>query len=120
MLAPDYLDRITDEIVALYDQLNTSIIEDMARRIMRIGLSDTTTWQSDITQEAGEVFNDVIARIAEITGESEQVLHETFMDAGAQALPENVLPKNASQGIPQSDVSKEESQKRGLFTPKEK
>ena len=39
MLTPEYLDGLTDDILAMYDALSETIIEDMSRRIVKTGMS---------------------------------------------------------------------------------
>ena len=42
MLTPEYLDGLTDDILAMYDALNESIIGDVARRIVKTGMVTET------------------------------------------------------------------------------
>lgn len=54
MLSPRYLDGLSDEIIEIYSQLETDILQDMARRIARLGkITDTTRWQAQMLAEAG-------------------------------------------------------------------
>lgn len=54
MLSPRYLEGISDEIVEIYAQLEADILQDMARRIARLGkVTEATKWQAQLLAEAG-------------------------------------------------------------------
>jgi hypothetical protein len=54
MLSPRYLDGLSDEIADIYAQLETDILQDMARRIARLGkVTETTKWQAQLLAETG-------------------------------------------------------------------
>ena len=54
MLSPRYLDGLSDEIIEIYSQLEIDILQDMARRLARIGkVTDATKWQAQMLAEAG-------------------------------------------------------------------
>lgn len=54
MLPPRYLAGLSDELVEVYAQLETDILQDMARRIARLGkITDATQWQAAMLAEAG-------------------------------------------------------------------
>ena len=87
MLSPSYLDHVADELVALYDDLQNSIIEDMIRRVIRMGeVSETTNYQMERLRETGALYNHVIRTIARATKQSEEVLREVFKDAAEESL----------------------------------
>lgn len=86
MLTPDYLDACTDRIVALYRELESTIIEDMARRVARIGVTPATLWQLEAAQQSGAMFDDIIQEIARINGEIESEVYRLFKEAGGKAL----------------------------------
>lgn len=87
MLTPDYLENCTDRIVALYRELESTIIEDMARRIGRMGgVTDATLWQLEAAQQSGAMFDDIIQEIARINGEIEDEVRRLFKEAGGKAL----------------------------------
>lgn len=63
MLAPRYLDGLSDEIAEIYSQLEADILQDMARRLARLrGVTDATEWQARMLSEAGGLKRN-IARI---------------------------------------------------------
>lgn len=54
MLSPRYLEGLSDEILEIYAQLEADILQDMARRIARLGkVTDTTRWQAQLLAETG-------------------------------------------------------------------
>lgn len=86
MLTPEYLDSMTDDIVALYQQLETDIVSDAAKRIAKIGMSESSVWQIEIVQELGSVHEDIMMRIAEMSGKAEKELELMFEEAGGKAV----------------------------------
>lgn len=60
MLSPRYLDGLSDELIEIYSQLENDILQDMARRIKRLGkVTDATKWQAEMLNEAGGLKGDV-------------------------------------------------------------
>lgn len=60
MLSPRYLEGMSDEIVDIYAQLEADILQDMARRIARLGkVTESTTWQAQLLAETGALKKDV-------------------------------------------------------------
>lgn len=60
MLSPRYLDGLSDEIVEIYAQLEADILQDMARRIARLGkVTESTKWQAQLLAEAGALKKNV-------------------------------------------------------------
>lgn len=87
MLTPEYLDGLTDDILAMYDALSETIIEDMSRRIVKTGMvTETAAWQMKQAQEMGILYEDVIERISEVSGYAEDELKRLFEDAGVENI----------------------------------
>lgn len=86
MLSPEYLEHLTDNLVALYRQYQDDLIADMARRIIRMGMSDATTWQAAMMQESGGVYQDVVKRVAALAARGEREIERMFQEAGARAI----------------------------------
>ena len=87
MLTPEYLDRLTDDILGMYDALNESIVRDIARRIVKTGkVTETAAWQMRQAQEMGALYDDTIERIAEISRYTENELQRLFEDAGVENI----------------------------------
>lgn len=90
MLTPDEIDVLPDPILELYERFHISILEDIARRIA--GLSyDSAAWQAPAWQaqrliESGLLYEEVIQRLSELTGQSEEVLRRIFEKAGVKAI----------------------------------
>ena len=60
MLSPRYLDGLADEITEIYSQLESEILQDMARRIARLGkVTDATKWQAQMLVEAGAMKRNI-------------------------------------------------------------
>ncbi|HAJ96112.1 MAG TPA: phage capsid protein, partial [Ruminococcus sp.] len=87
MLTPSQYDAIADQIVDLYSKLNESIVEDIARRIMKTGtISESARWQLKQLQESGMLYDDVIAEISKINYQSQQEIQNLFRNAGIESV----------------------------------
>ena len=68
MLTPEYIESIGSELLGLYDALEDSIVEDIARRIVKTGtLTDSAQWQIIQAQYSGMIMDDVIEKVAAST-----------------------------------------------------
>ncbi len=87
MLTAEYLDRLPDDIVSLYADLEISILEDVVRRTYNMNyLSATSIWQLEQAREAGFVYQNAIIQIAKITGQSEELVTEAFESSSIKSL----------------------------------
>ncbi len=106
MLTPLQYNRLCDEIAGLYAGLEDSIIQDMTRRIVRMGyVSDASAWQARMLQEAGMLYDDILIEIAQRTGKTDREIRHLFRDAGVQSVRNDnfyyrqaglVVPRNLS------------------------
>lgn len=85
MLTADQLDVLPGPILDLYERFHISILEDIARRVAN-QLYTSAAWQMQRMIEAGLLYDDLLRRIAELTGESERVLRRVFEKAGVTAM----------------------------------
>ena len=85
MLTADQFDTLTDPIVALYNEYETSIITDIARRLGNLDFS-SAAWQVQRLTESGALYKDVLSQLAKQTGKSEATLREIFKKAGVKAI----------------------------------
>lgn len=102
MLSPEYYDRLTDDLIKLYADLDNAIISDIARRIVKNGeMTETAKWQAKQLQESGMLYDDIIAEIANRTDATQNHVRALFEDAGVEAVKnDNVVYKAAGlEGI---------------------
>lgn len=79
MLTPEYLDSCTDYLLGMYDALNQSIAEDIARRIVKTGkMTDSAKWQVKQLRENGELMQDIVKDVARISGKSQNEVKRLF------------------------------------------
>lgn len=93
MLSPDYLFQLSlgaEEIAAdLHDYVITKI---MQRMIARLGRGEdylytaTDKWQIESLQEAGYLYDDIVAELAKYTKKQEKEVRAAMEDAGIKAL----------------------------------
>lgn len=87
MLSPDYLAGCTDDISALYERYQSSVIENMAARVARMGSAGISTLdQTRCLQESGLLFDDILTEIAVLNNSSQRELRRLFDEAGAKTL----------------------------------
>lgn len=87
MLTADQLDTLTNPIADLYERYNQSVINDIARRLNKMGkVTDTAAWQMQRLTESGRVYENALKDLANLTGQSEAELRKAFEDAGVKAM----------------------------------
>lgn len=87
MLLPDYLDKLPESLVTLFQQVEEDILEDMARRILKTGkLTDSAQWQVWKLEQLGEEKEFIRYHLQRLTGKTQGEINALFQEAGAQAL----------------------------------
>lgn len=82
MLPPRYLDGLSDEIIEIYSQLESDILQDMARRIARVGkITDMTKWQAQMLAEAGGLKKNISRILAKYDKAIVKQVKDTFTEA---------------------------------------
>ncbi|MCD8366312.1 MAG: phage minor capsid protein, partial [Clostridiales bacterium] len=93
MLTPDYLASCTDYLLGMYDALQTSLMEDMARRIVKTGtMTDTAAYQAKCVQTAGALMQDVTEKVANLTNLSNEEIERLFQEAGVESMKNDAQP----------------------------
>ena len=91
MLSPRYLDGLSDEIVEIYSQLESEILQDMARRIARMGkITDATKWQAQILAESGALRKN----IPRILAKYDKTIVQQVANTITEALEKNTINDN--------------------------
>lgn len=87
MLSPEYYEGCADDILKLYEQLEDDIISDVVRRIVKTGkVTETAKHQLEQLQEAGLLYDDILAEIAKRTDATENHVRTLFEDAGVETV----------------------------------
>lgn len=87
MLLPDYLDKLPESLVTLFQQAEEDILEDMARRILKTGkLTDSAQWQVWRLEQLGEEKEFIRYHLQRLTGKTQGEINALFQEVGAQAL----------------------------------
>lgn len=97
MLSPRYLEGISDEIVDIYAQLEADILQDMARRIARLGkVTESTKWQAQLLAETGALKKDVNKIIKKYDPAIRKEITAIYNDAMVKnARADNIIFKDA-------------------------
>lgn len=85
MLTSDQFDTLTDDVLQLYTEYETTVIEDIARRLKNMSFS-SAAWQTQRLTESGALYKDVLKRLSKLTGQSEEQIALTLKRAGVKAI----------------------------------
>lgn len=86
MLTADQLDALLPEITDLYEEYQTSVIRDIARRLANADMTSAAAWQFQRLTESGAVYENALREISKLTGKSEAELARLFKKAGVKTL----------------------------------
>ena len=93
MLSPEYLETCSDPLLKLYEELEDQIIADIARRIAKTGaLTDTADWQLKVIREIGAVQQDIITRVSQMSGKTEDEIRRLFQESAYTNIETNAAP----------------------------
>lgn len=87
MLKPEYIQRLPENMVKLYEQAEADILADMARRISTYDYwIPAVEHQAKMLEEAGMVREEIIRRLRSLTKKTEAELVSLMREAGTAAL----------------------------------
>ena len=87
MLPPSYLDQMPDAFVQLAQQVEDEILQDVARRIGKMGtLTETVNWQLWRYQQTEAVRENVVKLLAKYSGKSEATIRKLLKEAATEAM----------------------------------
>lgn len=87
MLTPEYLDSLPEPVLKLFRQVEGDILEDMARRISKMGaVTATADWQRWRLEQLGETREFIYYHLQRLTGKTQGELNALFQEAGGTAL----------------------------------
>ncbi len=87
MLSPEYLEHLPDTVVQLFQDVEDSILKDMARRISKMdGLTDTASYQAWRLEQTQLIRKEIVARLANMTGRTQAEIRKLLQEAGTEAL----------------------------------
>lgn len=90
MLTPDYLENVPAAMMRLWQQVEDDILQDVARRIGKMGdVTATADWQLWRREQTRLVNREVLKIIAKYSGKSEAELRRIFQAAAAKALEDD-------------------------------
>lgn len=93
MLTPEYLAKCTDYLLGLYDELDRSIIADIARRIVKTGeLTPTAKHQITAAQNAGMMISEITRQVSQVSGLSQKEVKRLFEEAAITGMQNDAKP----------------------------
>lgn len=98
MLAPEWYEVCTEQILILYSRLEDDILKDIVRRILKTGMvTDSAKWQAEMLQEAGLLYNDIMQEIAKYTSKTTEEVCLLFEEAGTEVMRnDNVIAQSTT------------------------
>lgn len=85
MLTADQFDALAQPITELYTEYESSVIQDIARRLKNLDFS-SAAWQVQRLSESGALYKDTLKQLAQLTGKSEKEIAEILKRAGVKAV----------------------------------
>lgn len=87
MLTPEQLQKLPDNLIRLYAQLEADIIADMASRINAMDLFiPAADWQFQKAVEMGNTYQMILQRLSGATGKTEKEIEELMTIAASESL----------------------------------
>ena len=87
MLTPEYLDSLPEPVLKLFRQVEEDILEDMARRISKMGaVTATADWQRWRLEQIQLTRSDITTQLSKLTGLTQQELRKLFQESATQAI----------------------------------
>jgi hypothetical protein len=85
MLTADDFDTLADPITRLFADFETSVLEDIARRLRNLDFT-SAAWQAQRVTEAGSLYEDVVKKLARLNHTTEEKIRQVLEGAGVQAV----------------------------------
>lgn len=90
MLSPDYLDKLPEALIQLWQQVEDDILQDLGRRITQMrdldALTPAAQWQAWRLEQSQLVRKGVLSILAKYSGKSREVIRQMLLDAGRETL----------------------------------
>jgi|WetSurMetagenome_2_1015567.scaffolds.fasta_scaffold31821_7 hypothetical protein len=94
-LTPQYLDGVSEDLQAIYSDLETSIMSDIARRLSKANyLTPTAEWQVYKMEAMGASQQYIAEQIAKTTKLSEKEVLRMFKEAGIKSSVQDTALQN--------------------------
>lgn len=102
MLSPEYLARMPEPILALYEQAELDILRNMAERIAKYDYwIPAADWQNLKLKEAGRMQEDILRILSEYSGKSEAELRRLMEKAATDGLrADRAIYENHGETVP--------------------
>ena len=102
MLTPEQLDKMPDNLVRLYAQLEEDIIVNMAERINALNLFiPAADWQFQKVKEMGNSYDMILEKLSGSTGKTEDMLSDMMTAAASESMKqEDEIHKSAGKEVP--------------------
>jgi hypothetical protein len=87
VLTPSAFDAIATKITDLYEEYNQSVINDIARRMVKMGkIMPSAAWQMQRLIESGKTFDQAYYAIGNLLKRNKKVLRDAFRAAGVKSI----------------------------------
>lgn len=90
MLSPDYLEKLPETLIGLWQQVEDDILQDLGRRIAQMrdldALTPAAQWQAWRLEQSQLVRKGVFSILAKYSGKSKAEIRRLLLDAGRKTL----------------------------------
>ncbi len=90
MLSPDYLEKLPEALIELWQQVEDDILQDLGRRIAQMrdldALTPAAQWQAWRLEQSQLVRKGVLSILAKYSGKSKEEIRRLLLDAGRETL----------------------------------
>jgi len=85
LLTFDQLDVLPDSVVEIYERYQLSVIKKIAEKLATLNYA-AAVWQVERLNQSAMLYDDILAQLAEVTGQSEKELQKIFKKAGVKTI----------------------------------
>lgn len=85
MITAEEFDSFANLLLPLFDEYETEVLQDIARRLNNINYA-SAAWQVQRLSETGMLYQDILKRLAKLTGKSERQIARILKAAGVRTM----------------------------------
>ena len=99
MLTPDFLLHIADKMTLISDDIETYVLSEIIKRLVaraergeELMFTPYDKYQINALEESGKLYNDIVKKLSELSGEGIAEIKDALMEAGVTSIVNDALP----------------------------